>query len=81
MMTSAVLVLGLLGQVPAGVKAEIGGLITVPVVLDRTSSPYYVRQDVIIDHTGELVIKPGVQLLFSPTVGITVFGRIVAEVN
>jgi len=64
-----------------GVKSEIGGVIRVPLVLDRTSSPYYIREDVIIDHLGELIIKPGVQLLFSPTVGITVFGRIIAEVS
>lgn len=60
---------------------EIGGLISVPLVLERTSSPYFIREDVIIDHSGELVIRPGVHLHFSPTVGITVFGRLIAEVS
>lgn len=80
----SVFVVGVLvvcGLVGGGVRGEIGGLITVPLVLDRTSSPYFIREDVIVDHSGELVIRPGVQLYFSPTVGITVFGRLIAEVH
>jgi hypothetical protein len=67
--------------VVGGVSGELGGVITVPVVLERTTSPYFIREELIIDHGAELVIRPGVQLLFSPTVGITVFGRLVAEVE
>ena len=62
------------------VTAELGGSISVPLILDRTTSPYLVKDDIIVEATGELVIKPGVKLTFSPTVGITVFGRLVAEV-
>ncbi len=58
-----------------------GGSILVPVILDRVGTPYFVKNDVIIEETGELTIRPGVQLLFAPTVGITVFGRLIAEVN
>lgn len=64
------------------VKSDlVGGVITVPLVLDRVDKPYLIREDVIVAESGELLIKPGVQLLFSPTVGITVFGRLIAEVN
>lgn len=67
---------------PVAVNGDlVGGVITVPLILDRVDTPYYIREDVIIAESGELVIKPGVQMLFSPTVGITVFGRLIAEVR
>lgn len=66
---------------PTGVNGDlVGGVIAVPLVLDRVDTPYYIRDDVIVAETGELIIRPGVQMLFSPTVGITVFGRLIAEV-
>lgn len=67
---------------PVAVNGDlVGGVITVPLILDRVDTPYYIREDVIIAESGELVIRPGVQMLFSPTVGITVFGRLIAEVR
>jgi len=63
------------------VTPQLGGLITRPVILDRTDVPYFVRNDVIIAHSGELILKPGVKLHFSPTFGITVFGKLYAEVR
>lgn len=67
---------------PVLVTGELhGGVVTVPLVLDRVDQPYYIREDVIVAETGELIIRPGVQMLFSPAVGITVFGRLIAEVR
>lgn len=55
--------------------------IRIPIILDRTDEPYFIRNDIIIEDSGELTIRPGVRLLFSPTVGLTVHGRLIAEVN
>jgi hypothetical protein len=49
--------------------------------LNKIHSPYLVREDLIIEKTGELVIDPGVELRFSPMVGLTVRGIFSAKVN
>lgn len=50
------------------------------IVLEKHKSPYLVRKDIVIEKDGELVIERGVTVLFSPTVGITVKGILMAEV-
>ena len=37
-------------------------------------SPYVIRDDILIESTGELEIEPGVEVKFAPEVGITVRG-------
>lgn len=49
--------------------------------LNKIHSPYLVREDLIIEKTGELVIDPGVELRFSPMVGLTVRGIFSAKVS
>lgn len=49
--------------------------------LEKSSSPYLVREDIIIDKSSELTIDPGVEIRFSPMVGITIRGILTAKVN
>jgi hypothetical protein len=49
--------------------------------LNKIHSPYLLREDLIIEKTGELVIEPGVELRFSPMVGLTVRGILSAKVS
>jgi len=49
--------------------------------LNKIHSPYLVREDIIIEKTGELAIDPGVELRFSPMVGLTVRGILSANVS
>jgi len=49
--------------------------------LNKIHSPYLLREDLIIEKTGELVIDPGVELRFSPMVGLTVRGVLSAKVS
>jgi hypothetical protein len=49
--------------------------------LNKIHSPYLVREDIIIEKTGELVIDPGVEIRFSPMVGLTVRGILSANVS
>ncbi|EEB20121.1 hypothetical protein Phum_PHUM602810 [Pediculus humanus corporis] len=43
-----------------------GGTIDGPIRLEKSKSPYVVREDVIIDKNGEMIIEPGVTVKFSP---------------
>jgi hypothetical protein len=49
--------------------------------LNKIHSPYLVREDIIIEKTGELEIDPGVEIRFSPMVGLTVRGILSAKVS
>lgn len=49
--------------------------------LNKIHSPYLLREDLIVEKTGELVIDPGVELRFSPMVGLTVRGIFSAKVS
>ena len=42
-------------------------------------SPFVVRHDILVESSGELTIEPGVDVQFSPEVGITVRGILVAD--
>ena len=42
-------------------------------------SPFVVRHDVLVESSGDLTIEPGVDVHFSPEVGITVRGVLVAD--
>lgn len=59
-----------------------GGLI----VKDRVSflraqSPYWLRNDIIVERNGVLFIEAGVTIKVEPQVGITVRGVLIAEVS
>lgn len=49
-------------------------------LLERSKSPYLVREDLFVERESELVIEPGVEIRFGPMVGITVRGIIIAKV-
>lgn len=49
--------------------------------LGKIHSPYLVKEDIIIERNGELAIEPGVELRFSPMVGLTVRGILSAIVS
>lgn len=59
-----------------------GGIITEGTqVLYKSKSPYWVRNDIIVERNAQLVLEAGVNIRFEPMVGITVRGILTAEVN
>ncbi|XP_043270872.1 protein bark beetle isoform X2 [Venturia canescens] len=48
-------------------------------ILDRSKSPYIVREDLFVESGGELVLEPGVEIRFAPMIGLTVRGIITAK--
>nr|CAD7440678.1 unnamed protein product [Timema bartmani] len=63
-----------------GVTEIAGGVIVGRAqILTRGHSPYLVREDLVIERTGELVIEPGVEVRFSSMVGLTVRGVLTAR--
>lgn len=50
-------------------------------VLERSKSPYLLREDLYVERGGELVIEPGVEIRFAPMIGITVRGILTAKVS
>ncbi|XP_025830817.1 protein bark beetle [Agrilus planipennis] len=56
-----------------------GGIVTDnKLVFSRTNSPYWLRNDLIVERNAEVVIEPGVEMRFEPQVGITVRGILTA---
>lgn len=49
--------------------------------LEKSLSPYVVREDIVVGKEGHLIIHPGVEIRFAPMVGITVRGTITAKVS
>lgn len=47
--------------------------------LERSSSPFLVREDIVVDRSSELIIEKGVEIRFAPMVGITVRGIFTAK--
>lgn len=64
-----------LTELPGGVVA--GGR----TVWKAVGSPYLLRDDLLVESRGELVIEPGVEVRFAPMIGITVRGKLVAIVS
>lgn len=50
-------------------------------VLEKAKSPYLLREDLYVDKDGELIVEAGVELRFSPMIGITVRGILTADVS
>lgn len=51
------------------------------VVFSRSQSPYWIRNDIIVEENAELLVEPGVELRFEPQTGITVRGVLTAVVR
>lgn len=65
-----------------GLTQHPGGIIANKVSrLEKHFSPYLIKNDIIVEATGELVIEPGVEIRFAPTVGISVRGVLTAKVR
>lgn len=59
-----------------------GGVITGGrTVWKPDSSPYLLRDDLVIERDAELIVEPGVEVRFAPMIGITVRGRLLAVVS
>lgn len=59
-----------------------GGTVTNDkLVFSKSRSPYWLRNDIIVERNAELVIEPGVVLKVEPQVGITVRGVLTAVVS
>lgn len=58
-----------------------GGLVNIYTRLTIADSPYYIKEDILIEKSAELKIDPGVILYFSPRKGITTRGRLNARVS
>ncbi|KAG6445644.1 protein bark beetle isoform X2 [Manduca sexta] len=64
-----------LTELPGGVLA--GGR----TVWKADGNPYLLRDDLLVERDAELVVEPGVEVRFSPMVGITVRGKLIAVGN
>nr|XP_003703916.1 PREDICTED: uncharacterized protein LOC100876764 [Megachile rotundata] len=64
-----------------GVLTEVHGgrIVRGQRLLERSKSPYLVREDLFVEREGELVIEAGVQIRFGPMIGITVRGIMTAK--
>ena len=58
-----------------------GGSITNERILHSNESPFAVREPIVIEKNGKLIIEPGVRLEFAPNIGITVRGILHAVVS
>ncbi|CAG9838915.1 unnamed protein product [Diabrotica balteata] len=58
-----------------------GTVINDKIVFSKSQSPYWLRNDLIVEFGAELVIEPGVTVKIEPQVGITVRGILTAEVS
>ena len=50
-------------------------------ILERSKSPYVLREDLFIERDAELVVESGVEVRFAPMIGITVRGIVTARVS
>lgn len=50
-------------------------------VFSKSQSPFWLRNDIIVERNAELVIEAGVTIKVDPQVGITVRGILTAEVS
>lgn len=58
-----------------------GTVINDRLVFTKSRSPYWLRNDLIIERNAEVVIEPGVTIKVQPQIGITVRGTLTAEVS
>ncbi|CAG9761945.1 unnamed protein product [Ceutorhynchus assimilis] len=66
-------------DVPSSVTEYPGGAVVDRLVFEKTKSPYWLRNDVIVERNAELVVEPGVTVKVDPQVGITVRGILNAQ--
>lgn len=69
-------------SIAPGLNEHPGGTITNDkLVFSRSKSPYWLRNDIIVERNAELIVEPGVVIKVEPQVGITVRGKLTAVVS
>lgn len=58
-----------------------GTIVNDKLVFTKSRSPYWLRNDLIVERNAEAVIEAGVTIKVEPQVGITVRGILTAQVN
>lgn len=58
-----------------------GTIIDDKLIFSKTKSPYWLRNDIIVERNAEMIVEPGVTIRVEPQVGITVRGVLTAVVS
>ncbi|KAJ8986059.1 hypothetical protein NQ317_003352 [Molorchus minor] len=58
-----------------------GTIVNDRLTFSKSKSPYWLRNDIIVERDAELIIEPGVTVKVDPQVGITVRGVLTAQVS
>lgn len=67
---------------PPGFTEHPGGtFIDDKLIFSKTKSPYWLRNDIIVERNAEMIVEPGVTIRVEPQVGITVRGVLTAVVS
>lgn len=77
-MTPVILIL-FLATAQSGFSFELNGTITGNRNLTKTDSPYTVTSDIVVKNGAILNVEPGVEIRFSPGVGLKVYGTLKAQ--
>lgn len=64
----------------SGPTEHPGGSIVDREVFRKSGSPYWLRNDLLVERNAELIVEPGVIVKFDPQVGLTVRGILNAQV-
>lgn len=58
-----------------------GTIIDDKLIFSRAKSPYWLRNDIVVERNAEMIVEPGVTIRVEPQVGITVRGVLTAVVS
>lgn len=58
-----------------------GTIIDDKLIFSRARSPYWLRNDIVVERNAEMIVEPGVTIRVEPQVGITVRGVLTAVVS
>lgn len=66
----------------AGATEHPGGtFIDDKVIFLKAKSPYWLRNDIVVERNAEMIVEPGVRIRVEPQVGVTVRGVLTAVVR
>lgn len=66
---------------PSPTEHPGGTVVNDKLIFSRARSPYWLRNDVVVERDAEMVVEPGVTIRVEPQVGITVRGVLTAVVS
>lgn len=58
-----------------------GTIIDDKLIFTRARSPYWLRNDIVVERNAEMIVEPGVTIRVEPQIGITVRGVLTAMVS